>query len=361
MEKTFKNGRYQQAGPMHTAAGGQWCFARDTMSGAQVFLKEYSSFRYPPPDADRTSPGVREQERKCDAYAAHMKRMNERVNRIAHPDGNVVITTDFFREGVFLYKVTRRVEIEDMAPASVHRHLTPEEIDQMMIDLLNAVSTLHAAGVLHCDLKPENVFIVRRDDRYTAMLADYDDSFLMEAPPGAEKIVGTPEYFSPELGLYVVGAAEYAEPPVPLGAPSDIFALGLLYHQYLTGALPAFSGEYPQLWSALLSGESIRLHRSLSAGRRAIIESMLRVEPEERPQSCMRVAGMINDMRRGAKTKKIEVPQVLLDKAFDPPHNGLITRLVRYSDGTAEMTCVDGSVDRTAVWALTLYGLREYM
>ena len=364
MDKTFKNARYVQSGPMHTAAGGQWCFARDTMSGADVFIKEYSSFRYPPPDADKSRPGVRAQEEKCDNYAAHMKRMNERINRIAHPDGNVVITTDFFREGVFLYKVTRRVELVNMAPADVHKRLTVEEIDQLMIDLLNAVSTLHAAGVLHCDLKPENVFIVRRGERYTAMIADYDDSFFMDAPPAAEKIVGTPEYFSPELGLYVVGAGTQDEPPAPLRAPSDIFALGLLYHQYLTGALPAFSGAYPQLWAALLSGERIRLHRSLSPGRRAVIDGMLQVEPEDRPQSCMRVAGLINDLRRGAREKNVQVPQgptVLLDQTFDPPHGGFITRLVRYSDGMAEMTCVDGSVDRTAVWTLPLYGLREYM
>ena len=93
-------------------------------------------------------------------------------------------------------------------------------------------------GVVHRDVKPENLFLVHAPDGTEPLkIVDFGFSFLPEDRAGEAHIgvVGTPEYMAPEQAR---GAAP--------GPAADIYALGVVLYELLAGAVP-FTGAYPAI------------------------------------------------------------------------------------------------------------------
>ena len=101
----------------------------------------------------------------------------------------------------------------------------------------HSLKILHDPRIVHGDLKPSNILVKRTELGYTTKLIDFDSSYIAGKPPSAAEIVGTINYYSPELLGYVQNAGVH---PSELGVASDVFAIGLIYSGYLTGALPPF-------------------------------------------------------------------------------------------------------------------------
>ena len=103
--------------------------------------------------------------------------------------------------------------------------------------MTHSLKILHDPRIVHGDLKPSNILVKRTELGYTTKLIDFDSSYIAGKPPSAAEIVGTINYYSPELLGYVQNAGVH---PSELGVASDVFAIGLIYSGYLTGALPPF-------------------------------------------------------------------------------------------------------------------------
>ncbi|MEM8932953.1 MAG: serine/threonine-protein kinase [Acidobacteriota bacterium] len=119
----------------------------------------------------------------------------------------------------------------------------PMEADEarpIMTQIASALSAAHRQGVVHRDLKPDNVFLVPPDepDAETprVVLTDFGvarqdkdnpNPELSDSLTASNVVIGTPEYMAPEL-LELEGA-------IPA---SDIYAMGLVYHELVTGVLP---------------------------------------------------------------------------------------------------------------------------
>ena len=127
-----------------------------------------------------------------------------------------------------------------------------------------ALARIHALGIVHCDLKPENIFLdTQLGDRFTVKVLDFGVAETIEdrAQPMTE-YGGTPEYMAPELLL----AGKRRD------ARADLFALGVLAFECLTGRMP-----FP--------GEDLReVRKALSARTEA---SLARVRPD--------LAGAVDD------------------------------------------------------------------
>src|SRR5579859_7121736 len=100
---------------------------------------------------------------------------------------------------------------------------SPEEAVVLLEQIASALQFAHERGILHRDIKPSNILL--RDESY-AYLADFGIAKAQDERPGLTQVgvvIGTPEYMAPELL------------EVPASPSSDIYALGIVLYQMLTG------------------------------------------------------------------------------------------------------------------------------
>jgi eukaryotic-like serine/threonine-protein kinase len=126
------------------------------------------------------------------------------------------------------------------------------------LQVCDALSAAHAVGVLHRDIKPGNVIIVREEPNERVKLVDFGTA--KPTDPGAEKLtaagalVGTPSYMAPEQ-LMAMDVDEGV----------DIYAVGAMLYECLTGGVP-YPGAYPRVLMAACSDEpppSVRMSRPM--------------------------------------------------------------------------------------------------
>ena len=166
------------------------------------------------------------------------------AGRMHHP--NAVTVNDFgTTEDGWLYIVMELLEGRTLRDLLAHEApLDPARAVSFMLQACAAVGAAHDANLIHRDLKPGNIFIEQRPDLpAVAKVLDFgvakfavdeheDDDYQTLTQVGA--IIGTPRYMSPEQ---CAGTA-------PLTPASDVYSLGIILYEMLTGAVP-FSAETP--------------------------------------------------------------------------------------------------------------------
>ncbi|NEB82521.1 serine/threonine protein kinase, partial [Streptomyces sp. SID14478] len=120
------------------------------------------------------------------------------------------------------------------------RRLPPEAAVAIAADVADALSAAHAAGIVHRDVKPENVLLDMQGPlgpggSHPALLTDFGIAKLIDTPrrTKATKIIGTPDYLAPEI---IEG--------LPPRAAVDIYALATVLYELLAGFTP-FGGGHP--------------------------------------------------------------------------------------------------------------------
>ncbi|MEV7243714.1 serine/threonine-protein kinase [Streptomyces sp. NPDC003236] len=120
------------------------------------------------------------------------------------------------------------------------RRLSPESAVAIVADVADGLAAAHAAGVVHRDVKPENILLDMQGPlgpggSHPALLTDFGVAKLIDSPKRtrATKIIGTPDYLAPEI---VEG--------LPPRAAVDIYALATVLYELLAGFTP-FGGGHP--------------------------------------------------------------------------------------------------------------------
>src|SRR6266852_6100446 len=165
------------------------------------------------------------------------------AGRMQHP--NAVTVTDFgATDDGYLYIVMELLEGRTLRDLLAHEApLDQARAVSFMLQTCAAVGAAHEAGLIHRDLKPANIFIEQRPNLPAIakvldfgvakfVVEEHDDDYNTLTQVGA--IIGTPRYMSPEQ---CSGAA-------PLTPASDVYSLGIILYEMLTGAVP-FSAETP--------------------------------------------------------------------------------------------------------------------
>ncbi|MEQ1570968.1 MAG: AAA family ATPase, partial [Myxococcota bacterium] len=167
-------------------------------------------------------------------------------------------------------------------------HLDWDELRSVLLDLLDALAHAHARGVLHLDLKPDNVLFGGR--RTGAKLGDFGMGLVGPADPDDDFVRGTPHFMAPEQ---VRGRWE------ELGPWTDLYALGCLTWRCVTGAAPfAASGSSTQVLKAHLFADPgpFALRLDVPPGVEGWVRRLLNKDPEHRIRFAADASAQLVDL-----------------------------------------------------------------
>ncbi len=257
----------------------KWTYAE--RDGRQFFIKEFLSPTYPDDDAPGSDKTKAKKRARCATFEAQHRGMQKALAPLSTYGGNLIVTLDFFRWGAKYYKITEKVDAEDLGPAGIAGLELRLQL-VLMKSVAHSLKILHDLRIVHGDLKPSNILVKRTELGYTSKLIDFDSSYIAGNPPPFEEIVGTINYYSPELLGYI---QDVGVQPAQLGVASDIFALGLIYTEFLTGAVPPFdAATYHEAAVAVSSGEVLRIPRAgIVPALADLVDAMLLADSSQRP------------------------------------------------------------------------------
>ena len=201
---------------------------------------------------------------------ARFHREAQAAGRLTHP--NIVSIYDFGEDAgvwfIAMELVTGR-ELKDHFEKS-ERFRTADAV-RILAQVLAALGYSHRLGVVHRDIKPSNIFIMEDG---TAKVADFGIAHLESSDlTQVGTVLGTPAYMSPEqiLGL-------------PVDGRSDLFSVGVILYQFLTGERP-FTGNATITMRKVLEEDPLppsRFNTQIPGAMDAVVRRALAKKPEER-------------------------------------------------------------------------------
>ncbi|MFN3336499.1 MAG: protein kinase domain-containing protein [Thermomicrobium sp.] len=266
-------GRYRLEQPLGTGGMATTYLARDLVLDRPVAVKILRA----------DSSDAREE--------ARFEREARTAAAVSHP--NVVQLYDAGRDGELRYLVMEWVDGGDLARLiREHAPLPVDEAVRLVLDVLNGLAAIHRAGIIHRDVKPANVLLDRHG---RAKLTDFGIARRADEPTltGPGNLLGTAPYVAPER---IRGQ--------PATAASDLYAVGVLLYELLTGRLP-FPGQTPdELLAQHLHTVPIsprRWRRDIPPALEQVVLRALAKEPELRYRSAEAMAAALQAARRGGK------------------------------------------------------------
>ncbi len=236
------------------------------------------------------------------AVLARFKREAQAAGRLNHPNivaiyeyGEVVAQSDSTlvlapndtpadrRTAFIAMEFVKGKELGDYLEAN-GRHFSLPEVARIMGEILDALDHAHSNGVVHRDMKPENVILL---DSGKVKVADFGIARIESSQlTQVGTIMGTPSYMSPEqfMGMTVDGR-------------SDIFSCGVILYQLLTGEKP-FTGSHATIMFKVLRQEPLPpsvLNIGLPPGLDLVVQTALAKNPDDRYESAGEFAQAIRN------------------------------------------------------------------
>ena len=266
---------------------------------------------------------------------ARFRHEAQAVGRLAHP--RIVQIYDYGEDEELAYIVMELVNGK-----TLHEHLLQHanydlrEVGEIIRQLLDGLGHAHAAGVVHRDVKPSNIML-DRDGQIKISdfgIAHTESSELTQHGD----VLGTPHYMAPEqfLGL-------------PVGIPADLYAVGVIAYDLLTGTKP-FVGSTASVMQQALNqrpADPSSLNPALSPQVDQVLQRALSKKPEDRYQSA----------REFAEAFRLAVEASLAQETPTPafaPGAGLLNAALLIQGKAASAAPQGGSAPAAAEGAISL-------
>lgn len=162
-------------------------------------------------------------------FVERFNREARALARLSHP--NIVVIYDFGKTGDLPYLVMEYVDGTNLREIERMGTLSAKEALEIVPQICEALQFAHSEGIVHRDIKPENLLI---DKKGRVKIADFGIAKILDVPTGkvsltgAKDVVGTPHYMAPEQ----------IEKPQSVDHRADIYSLGVVFYEMLTGELP---------------------------------------------------------------------------------------------------------------------------
>lgn len=202
--------------------------------------------------------------------------------KLAHP--NIVGIFDFGQtQAGHLYLVMEHVEGADLHWRTLAGEITPEKARTVIAQMCDALQYAHENGVIHRDIKPANILIT---PGWQVKVADFGlaKDLAAETVPGEPDDYGTPEYTAPER--FARGAT--------VDHRADIYSLGVVIHEILTGQTPKAAGAaagqglppgFAGILSKCLMQDPARRYQTAREVKVALVKAAREVELKEAEQA----------------------------------------------------------------------------
>ncbi|HMS16102.1 MAG TPA: serine/threonine-protein kinase [Planctomycetota bacterium] len=226
-------------------------------------------------------------------------REGQRIGRIRHP--NLVRIYGLGREGNELYIVCEFVAGQTLFDI-LHKEGALATVEALTFarDIAAGLTEAHRHGIVHRDLKPANVMV--RDEDGAVKVLDFGIAKDLNARSNITRrgsYIGTPAYSAPEQ---ILGDE--------IDARCDIFSLGVMLYEMITGPLPRSEGFTTELFRATLEETRVPLgdlHHRVTRPVAFLIQRMTRRDPARRPASMEEVrtqADQLVQILRQSQDKK---------------------------------------------------------
>jgi hypothetical protein len=215
-------------------------------------------------------------------FVRRFKREALTLSQLQHP--NIVRFYEMQQDGDLTYILMDFVEGTTLRREIFHSKgpLSPHKILTVMRPVCAALNYSHCSHIVHCDIKPANIMIHTNG---TVLVSDFGISRMTEAATATMVGAGTPAYMAPEQAR--------GEDPVP---QTDIYALGIVLYEMLSGGERPFTGEHARTTGS--TGEKIRweqlylqppslraLNNAISADLEGVVFKCLEKDPHQRYQT----------------------------------------------------------------------------
>jgi serine/threonine-protein kinase len=202
---------------------------------------------------------------------ARFLRERTALRAVVHP--NLVRVLDLVVEGDTLAIVMDLVDGDNLRAVTRTQAFAPDRAITVLGQIAAALATVHAAGIVHRDVKPENVLITWRGGEPWARLTDFGIAKVAggETLTRHSQVVGTPAYVAPEVAM--------SRPP---GPAADVYALGVMAYELFAGRRPFVAEHAIALMRAHLEDEPVRPD-GLGDAVWSVVAVCLAKRPEQRP------------------------------------------------------------------------------
>jgi predicted Ser/Thr protein kinase len=207
------------------------------------------------------------------SFGERFEREAKTLASLSHP--GIVSVIDSGRAGPWFYFVMEFIDGASLRQMLRAGEVAPREALSIVGQICDALQYAHDHGVVHRDIKPENVLVTRKGQ---VKILDFGLAKLMgdkvsrENLTAAQQVMGTPHYMAPEQW----------EKPQTVDHRADIYALGVVFYELLTGELP--------LGRFLLPSQKVQIEVRLDD----VVVKTLEKEPERRYQQASEVKSAVD-------------------------------------------------------------------
>jgi calcium/calmodulin-dependent protein kinase I len=187
-----------------------------------------------------------------------------KIMTLLSPHPNIVKLFDIFENEDSLCMVMELCEPFTLYDKIIQRTFSEHEAALLMKQLLEAISHCHKLGVVHRDIKPDNLLF---DSRNNLKVADFGSAVWLHEGTCMEGVVGTPYYVAPE----VLMGRDYNE-------KVDVWSCGVILYIMLAGVPPFYGESVADIFEAVLRGNlrfPTRIFRSVSPEAKDLLRKMI--------------------------------------------------------------------------------------
>lgn len=235
------------------------------------------------------------------------------LSSLNHP--HICTLYDIGREADLTYLVMEYLQGETLRERLQRGRIPNADLFRLAIPLTEALHAAHSLGIIHCDIKPANIFITdhgqpklldfgiaRRRQQARRVTADVGTAYMANeiTHPGA--IIGTESYMSPEQAL-----------GRELDGRTDVFSFGVVLYEMATGVHPFHGDTAPAVFDAILNRNpqvQSALNSGLDPGWGSILLKTLEKDPDLRFQTALDLRDSLALLRDGGEATVTERPMM---------------------------------------------------